>query len=153
MKYVVDASVALKWVFDELDVARARLLREEFESFDVELVAPDLFYTELAHAVAKGFRRGDYSKEQAEAYFDDLMTSSPGLIPCKLLLPRAFEIVLVTRTGVYDALYMALGEMENVPVVTADKRMANIPASQRPCEVILIEDLPIPPVDPCLPPR
>lgn len=127
MKYVLDASVAMKWVFDEKDIARARLLREEFENFDVDLIAPDLFYTESAHAVSKGFRKGDYTKEQAEAYFDDLMTSPPVLVPCKVLLTRAFEIVMVTRTGVYDALYMALGEMENVPVVTADRSWRTFP--------------------------
>ncbi|MGC3967032.1 MAG: type II toxin-antitoxin system VapC family toxin [Pirellulales bacterium] len=124
------------------------MLREEFEQFSVDLIAPDLFYTEIAHVLSKGFRGGDLTKDEAEAFFDDLMSSPPNLVPCKLLLPRAFAITMVTRTGVYDALYMALGEMEQVPVVTADKKMANIPRAQRPCKVILIEDLPMPPFDP-----
>jgi len=148
MKYVLDASVALKWVLNEQDIARSRLLREEFESFGVELIAPDLFYTEIAHALSKGYRGDRLTKEEAEAYMDDLLTSPPELVPCKLLLPRAFGITMVTRTGVYDALYMALAEMEDVPVVTADKRMAKIPEKDRPCGIIVIEDLPPPPSDP-----
>jgi predicted nucleic acid-binding protein len=143
MKYVLDASVALKWVLDEPNVERARMLREEFESFVTELIAPDHFAVEVAHVLGTARYKGKLTIEQADAYLEDLMTSPPIFVSSRLLLPRAFKIAQGTKTGVYDALYLALGEAERIPVVTADKEMAN----KKEFHVILIQDLPLPPTD------
>jgi predicted nucleic acid-binding protein len=39
------------------------------------------------------------------------------------LLARAFEIASVARIGVYDCLYVALGEREGCEFITADDRV------------------------------
>ena len=140
MKYVLDASVALKWVLDEPDVDRALFLRKEYEVLEqTELIAPDIFPVEIAHVLSKGFRQGKLSASEADAHLGNILTSMPKLRPYFGLLPRAFAIAQETRTGVYDALYIALGEAENVPVVTADKRLAKLPYN-----VIDIDALPYP---------
>ena len=51
MKYVLDASVALKWVLTEADSPKALALRDDFRKQVHELLAPDLFPIELAHAL------------------------------------------------------------------------------------------------------
>ena len=43
MKYVVDASLALKWVLPEAQSRAARELRDEFQKRLHELLAPDVF--------------------------------------------------------------------------------------------------------------
>lgn len=43
MKYVLDSSVALKWVLPEPDSAKAIELRDNFRRQIHELVAPDFF--------------------------------------------------------------------------------------------------------------
>lgn len=43
MKYVLDASVALKWVLPELDSDKAIRLQEAYENKVHDLVAPDTF--------------------------------------------------------------------------------------------------------------
>jgi hypothetical protein len=46
MKYVVDASVALKWVLPEAQSGKARNLRDDFQNRVHELLAPDIFPVE-----------------------------------------------------------------------------------------------------------
>ena len=46
MRYVLDASVALKWVRDEEDSGRALFLRVEMQQGLHEYLAPDVFMPE-----------------------------------------------------------------------------------------------------------
>jgi predicted nucleic acid-binding protein len=93
MKYVLDASVALKWVLDEPDVERARLFREDYgANGSTDLVAPDIFSIEIAHVLSKGFRQGKLSSEEADDFLADLTTSFPKFVSSQSLLKRAFRI-------------------------------------------------------------
>ena len=47
MKYVVDSSVAFKWMVPESDTPRAVQLRDEFRAVVHGLIAPDVFPPEL----------------------------------------------------------------------------------------------------------
>jgi predicted nucleic acid-binding protein len=57
MKYVLDASVGIKWVMNEVDSREARHLRDDFHNQIHELIAPDSFPLGAAHALAKAGRR------------------------------------------------------------------------------------------------
>jgi predicted nucleic acid-binding protein len=43
MKYVLDSSVAFKWLVPEVDTPKALHLRDEFNKALLELIAPDVF--------------------------------------------------------------------------------------------------------------
>jgi hypothetical protein len=43
MKYVLDSSVALKWVLHEADSGKAIRLRDDYSNGIHELLAPDIF--------------------------------------------------------------------------------------------------------------
>ena len=58
MKYVLDASVALKWVLPEPDAPRAVRLRTAYRQKQHELIARDIFPAEVAHALTRAERRG-----------------------------------------------------------------------------------------------
>jgi predicted nucleic acid-binding protein len=51
MKYVVDSSVAFKWVVAEVDDDKANRLRESYRNNVHELIAPDIFPAEIANAL------------------------------------------------------------------------------------------------------
>jgi predicted nucleic acid-binding protein len=139
MRYVLDASVALKWVLDEPEVDRALFLLKEYQLGAVELIAPDIFPVEIAHVLSKGFRQSKLTAAEADAHLASLLTTLPQLVPSIHLLPRAFAIAQETKTALYDALYLALGESENTAVLTADLRLAKLPYN-----IIAIEKLPYP---------
>jgi hypothetical protein len=56
MKYVLDSSVALKWALTEPDSAKAVQLRDNYRNGIHELVAPDVFPIETAHALTRAER-------------------------------------------------------------------------------------------------
>jgi predicted nucleic acid-binding protein len=65
MKYVLDASVAFKWEVVELNSDKANLLRDDFRNGIHELIAPDFFPFELAHALTRAERQGRIGAGQA----------------------------------------------------------------------------------------
>ncbi len=58
MRYVLDSNIGLEWVLTEADSDKARRLRSEYQNQVHELLAPDVFPVEVAHALAKAERRG-----------------------------------------------------------------------------------------------
>jgi predicted nucleic acid-binding protein len=123
MKYVLDASVALKRVLTESDAAKARQLRDDFRNAVHELIAPNSFTLEIAHALTKAQRR----KLVPDAWrlWLDVMTTVPRLFPSQPLTPRAIQIATKAQMGVYDCVYVTLAEREGCELVTADARLIN----------------------------
>ena len=100
MRYVLDASVALKWVMIEPDTSKARRLRDDFQDGIHELIAPDTFALEIAHALTKAERRGMIG--DAAGLWTDVMVAAPRLFPSLPLAPRAIQIASQARIGVCD---------------------------------------------------
>src|ERR1700722_19480725 len=122
MKYVLDASVALKWVLTEHDSPKAIDLRDRYSRRLHELIGPDVFALEVAHALTRAERRGIIKVPQGMACMPDVMTTPPHLFPSLPLLSRAFAIASQMRVGIYDCLYVALAEREACEFVTADDK-------------------------------
>jgi len=123
MRFVVDSSVALKWVLPEVDTQRAVALRDDFRKGVHELLAPDIFGIEVAHALAKAERRKIINPPEGTQKLIDVLGTLPALHSYLPLLARSFEIASAARIGVYDCLYVALGEREACECITADDRL------------------------------
>src|SRR6185369_10517895 len=122
MKYVLGASVAVKWVLPENEIQEALTLRDDFRKQVQELIAPDIFAVEVANALTRAERRGIIQQSESLAKLSDVLTTSPDLHANRPLLLRATEISSRGRIGVYDCLYLALAEREQCDLVTADRR-------------------------------
>jgi predicted nucleic acid-binding protein len=116
LKRLVDASVALKWVFPEDDSAAALQLAQS------DLHAPDLLAVELANALWKKVQRGQIDRLNAAAAFVEAM-ELVDLKPTAALHERALAIALELDHPVYDCVYLALAESEQTRLVTADVRL------------------------------
>ena len=129
-KLVLDASVALKWVVDEPDRDFSLQLREAFQNGVHERLAPDIFPVEIGHVFSKMHRQRRLTEEEAQAYFAEVMSTSPELHHSLPLMPRAYVLSLQYRKSLYDCLYVALAEQEGCSVVTADNGMIFSPRSK-----------------------
>jgi predicted nucleic acid-binding protein len=123
MKYVLDSSVAVKWVLLEVDTAIAHRLRADSRAGAHELIAPDVFPVESAHALTRAERQGRVTPQGGWALWQIVMADCPTLHPYMPLIPRAYEFSSRHRIGVYDCLYVALAEREGCELVTADTRL------------------------------
>lgn len=99
---------------------------------DTQYYAPALIDLEYASALRKLVLREALTSDEARDYL--LEWASNALIRCNhvMLLPRVWE--LRENITPYDAAYVALAEILNVPLVTADQRLARAAAAY--CEVI-----------------
>ena len=123
MKYVLDSSVAFKWVVMEPWSDKARKLRDEFRQGLHEFHAPDIFPVEVAHSLTRAERQGRISPRQAGISLADVLLTCPNLHVYMPLLSRAVSISSQARIGVYDCLYVVLAQREGCEFLTADDRL------------------------------
>ncbi len=118
-RFVVDASIAIKWFVPEIHSAEAvRLL-----SPGCELLAPDLLPAEFGNILWKKTRRGEIQAQKAVEVIRALAEVPIYLSSASELLESAYLLAAKFERTVYDSLYLALALLEECPMVTADHRL------------------------------
>lgn len=118
---VVDASVLVVALADDAedgDRARSRLRGED-------LAAPELIDLEVASVLRKQLGISRLDERRARLAVDDLVAMPLLRASHRRLLGRVLE--LRSNLTVYDAAYVALAELLDAPLLTADWRLANAP--------------------------
>lgn len=118
MNLVVDASVACKWfIADAGSQAVEALFAPEHVFF-----APDLIVAEVCNIAATKLRRGEIAAEQASGMVDRIGDFFDEIVPSAALARRAFAMANELAHPAYDCFYLALAELRNARLVTADER-------------------------------
>jgi predicted nucleic acid-binding protein len=123
MKYVIDTSVYIKTYVQEQDSDKAVRLRDEYHQGVHELIAPDIFPTEMCNVLMILERSAKIKPGDADLFFLHLLRELPPLFAAVPLLPRALELAQLFRQTVYDCLYIALAEREGCELATADDKL------------------------------
>jgi predicted nucleic acid-binding protein len=126
MKNVLDSSVAFEWVVAGAHSDKAQRVRDDYRQKIHELLSPDVFPIEIAHALTRAERQGRITAPQSAVLLADVLSTCPKLFSYLPLLRRAVEISSQLRVGVYDCLYVALAEQEGCELLTADARLASL---------------------------
>lgn len=138
-RYVVDASVGIKWFLSEIHSEAAGRLA----FLKASLHVPALFHLELGSVLSKRIRRDELTPEEGEAILKKLQ-----LIPLQKhsnerLMTPAFALAVQTKRSFYDCLYLALAEAINGQVVTADRKFcSSLAATRYGKRMLWVEDLP-----------
>ncbi|SRR6266540_1356937 len=119
MTTVVDASVAMRWCFmlDRSDRAANLVHSEE------RLIAPELLIPEFINAAWGLVVYAGAPPDLAADSVSQIGRAFEELVPSVALKDRALAIALELRHPAYDCFYLALAEMREVPLVTADDRL------------------------------
>jgi predicted nucleic acid-binding protein len=118
VSYIVDASVALKWVVPEPLSDRAAKLAEA----GAPLLAPEVLVVEAANVLWRKTRRRELTSAEATRALALLDESGLDLQPVRPLVPRALELARILEHPVYDCVYLTLAERERLPLVSSDGR-------------------------------
>lgn len=114
---VVDASVVVDYVLDTIRApAAVRAM------FGQRLRAPDIIDFEVLAAIQRLTNSGAIDRPTGAQSLSDLSLMKIRRAPSGPLLTRAFELRNSVATG--DALYVALAERLDCPLMTADGRLA-----------------------------
>ena len=127
---VVDASVIVTALGDDGpdgDQARQRLRGER-------LAAPHLIDLEVTSAWRRLTAAGELDERRARLALDDLQALRLHRVRHGALLDRCWE--LRESLTIYDAAYVALAELLEVKLLTADRKASNAPGTRCAVEVL-----------------
>jgi predicted nucleic acid-binding protein len=133
--YVIDASVAAKWILPasgETLTREALELLKRYAAGELRFVVPDLFWAELANILWKAVRRDRLSGASAEGALHTMRDRSFPSVSSHALLVEAFAIATAFDRTVYDALHVALAVDCKAQLITGDERLANALAAHLP---------------------
>lgn len=133
--FVLDASVAAKWMLpatgEPLTLEAFRLLAA-YESGDVNLIVPDIFWAECGTIMWKAVRHQRLERTAAELAIESLRQRSFPTVSSRDLLLTALAIAFDYDRAAYDCLYVALAAQSRRQFITADERLANAMAARLP---------------------
>jgi predicted nucleic acid-binding protein len=120
--FVVDASVAIAWLFEdeatpETEAVLDRLAHEEAH-------APGLWELEVANVVLFAERRGRLSEAESARIIERLRGLPIRLSPNSPRLHHVLEVGRRYGLTSYDAAYLTLAQQLNLPLATLDRDLA-----------------------------
>ena len=126
LRCVLDASVGIKlFVEEEFSDKVQRLFARLAEDSGTEVHVPDLFYVECANILIKYTRRFDRPLEDTLADIRDLNKLDLKVTSTADLAEEAIELANEKNLTAYDACYAVLAQKLDLPLITADRPMAN----------------------------
>jgi predicted nucleic acid-binding protein len=138
-RYIIDAGVAIKWFVPEIHSDDA--LRARQDSYRLHI--PAFMLLEFGNVLTKKIRRQELSPPEANAILKELKYLPLHRHADDQLFPAAYQLALDTHRSLYDCLYLALAEVIDGIMVTADRKfctaLADGPYARR---VLWVEDLP-----------
>jgi len=128
---VVDASVMLDLLL-RTDAAAA-IERRLFEPREL-MACPHLLDVEVAQVLRRHASARDLAEERGRQALEDLAAMPLARYPHEPLLQRVWQ--LRHNVTAYDAVYIALAEMLEIPLVTRDLRLAAASGHDASIEII-----------------
>lgn len=137
-KYVVDTSVAFRWFVEQVGFEHAREILKEFLDGSVELATPDMSRVELGHVMRKaGFLRGLLTRQEVidgvvlmdELGVQILRTEADHL-------QQAAALAVDHSRPMFDSIFVVHAIEQDLPLLTADARLARQVAGTVEVEVL-----------------
>ncbi|MBY6117194.1 type II toxin-antitoxin system VapC family toxin [Mameliella alba] len=135
--FVVDTSVAIKWIVDEEGSDKAELLQ------GADMVAPALFRIEAGNVLRTLAAKQILGNDRAIDLFLFLQTAPVAIIDAdELLERRALDLALALEQPIYDCVYLALAERMDRRLITADHRfIKTLSGTDHAARVLALESL------------
>jgi len=138
---VVDASAGIKMILEE---EHSDIVRQYFGHLafmpPLLIYVPDLFFVECANILWKKVRRGEVTLADSQIGLAWLSALNLPITSTSVLSEQAVSIGCTFGITAYDATYVALAEQINLPLLTADNRLAKALTGSR-FQVITLDDV------------
>jgi predicted nucleic acid-binding protein len=123
---ILDASLAVKLVVLEEGTDQAQRLWEDWLAATERPVVPPLFAAETASSIRKLVYRDILTEAEGTRAFESLRMFVIDVIEPPGLYERAWQLARdFNRPNIYDCCYLALADLLQTEVWTADEKLAN----------------------------
>ncbi len=122
----VDASLAVAWLSWEKQTPIANALRQEWLQKGIQMVGPALFHAEVTSTIRKHVYFQQILPEEGEEAFSIYLDIPIRIINGPDVYRKAWQLAQEFNLPVcYDMQYLAVAELEDCELWTADSRLAN----------------------------
>jgi len=128
---VLDASAAIEWLLQS--PAGIKIEKRLFSPSE-SLHAPHLLDVEVAQVLRRYVRENIISAQRGQEALEDLTDVPLSRYPHDFLIPRVWE--LRAALTAYDAVYVALAELLDAPLLTCDGKIASASGHSANVEVV-----------------
>jgi len=121
-KYILDASVIIKWYFfeNESDLEIANYIHEKVIRDEIIIASPDLMIYEVLNFFI-------FKLEIPSGKIADMLSELNDIIfiinTDISIQKKAFEISRKIKNPIYDSLYLSLSQSLDCPLITADNKL------------------------------
>ena len=119
--YIIDASIAAKWIFYEKDSDQTEIFLKKID----RMLVPYLFLIEMSSIISKKVRKRELSISEALEKRKELEDLNFQVFSEKAILKLAFDISISLPITIYDANYLALAIKKEGKLYTSDNRLVN----------------------------
>lgn len=117
-KVVLDTSVLVKWFVEEEGTDQALGYLDKIRSEEMELVVPEAALLELVNALLYG---AGFSGQVVLSSLKSFLSLRPNIVPLsELIMEKTVEFAAGHSLAAYDALFVAVAELQLSFLVTAD---------------------------------
>lgn len=118
---VVDASVVVNWFVEEKYSREANLLRDAYADGLIDVAAPSLLPYEVLNALKYSGAFGEEELKEVAVALEDFQIT---LFDLKgELAVKSIELAMRRGLTIYDASYIALAQILNAELYTADEKL------------------------------
>ena len=120
MDYVLDATIALKWSFQEAFTDEAKRLLPRLLDETDRAYAPALLLAEVGHNIRKRRFQRNIPANEILGLWTDFRSVPVNILPIEDVIGRAFALSNERMITTYDALYAQVAIERGIPVLTTD---------------------------------
>lgn len=123
---VVDASVCLKWAFnDEIDSDLALTLQKNYFLGNINLISPTLWIYEIINSLkSASLKKPEISSSELTTKLHELTNFCPNLFDVSDLANLILKYSFLFNISAYDSAYVTLAHAHGLTLITADSKLA-----------------------------
>jgi|SRR3989344_9011240 len=121
---IVDSSVALKWFYQDEEMSEnANSVLNDSKNKSLQILVPELWLYEIANSFKSSIKAGRLNIRSARSYLEDLQDIKPVFVAFQSIMDLSLVLANKFDISIYDASYLALAKLQNIPFYTADHKL------------------------------
>ena len=121
-EFVLDASFALCWCFDDEATPQTESTLTSLENQEAIAWVPAIWRYEMLNGLGKGVTRGRLTRDKALLFWQEVQ-ALPVRVADVAVNETLLELALKHNLAVYDACYLSLTQASRLPLATVDGKL------------------------------